>query len=604
MSPDETRARPSRFDLRGWLEAAILSSNATLPPTPPRSTKSGSSTKAGSSSAQSSSAQSSSAQSISAQSNSASSSAFSTSPASHSRKLATVRLVTAVKPINRTHSVATVDGWKVVVPKAKHFVQGHYVLFFEVDAFLPCRSPFAEHFAEAGSRTIFDGDEGYRVGTSAWTDWQGNEIISQGHICHVTLFPSISDRACDLHWKHRARPEETIAAIIRDIDFSAELGIQKWEAFPDPPPLTDPTVATDILTANTRTPSFIPKTDTERVQNCPNLFTKPKYSRHIFQESLKMDGSTITIYFIPRTSPIFSTLPDLPPISPGTAPNPGFGFLKHAIHPTGRLGVCSRKQDLLPHLLTPTSSSSAANHTPFWTATIAADLHKLLPALNQPIAIQAELVGDKVQGNPYTYPPGKHELFVFSISLLLSAGKNGAPAAARRWDPREVEAFAEEHGLKHVPVLGYRVITSIARHHEDLITRAELKKGEGLVFKNCVDGRWFKVLSNGWIIEKGDESAATSAKRKGKGKMGEGGEKEVCRGWEMDEEGKREIREIRENLEEWMEKDEGVRVFMEQWEREWYREREGGGGMGGGKGAAEFGLSKKKREEVLDWLGM
>ena len=38
--------------------------------------------------------------------------------------------------------------------------------------------------------------------------------------------------------------------------------------------------------------------------------------------------------------------------------------------------------------------------------------------------------------------------------------------------------------LDHVPVLGYRTVREMARDHEDLLVRAELKKGEGLVLEH------------------------------------------------------------------------------------------------------------------------
>jgi hypothetical protein len=48
-------------------------------------------------------------------------------------------------------------------------------------------------------------------------------------------------------------------------------------------------------------PEFIQKTDQERIQNLPEVFEE--WQDKGFQESTKMDGSSMTVYFIPKDSP-------------------------------------------------------------------------------------------------------------------------------------------------------------------------------------------------------------------------------------------------------------------------------------------------------------
>ncbi|KAG7288161.1 hypothetical protein NEMBOFW57_007686 [Staphylotrichum longicolle] len=612
MSSREKPAAVGRADMRAWLEAAISEAGAALPSAPPSSngleTAAENPIIAQNEPADTENPNTEHTEAARGNPHQTGTEDIATDTASHQRKLVTVRRIASVASVNKTYSVVAVDGWKVVVEKAEGFAKGNYVLFFEVDAFLPACSEFEDLFAEAGPLITFNGVEGYRVGTSAWTDWRGNEAISQGHVCHLSDFPIIDKKVCDLHWEHIELTEENFAEFIRAIDFSDELGVMKWESFPELGPIvpepehTLPEVeqtrpkldeaTPDVLTSNPKVPSFIIKTDIERVQNCPNLFIKPKYQRMVYQESLKMDGASATIYFIPYDSPLFTALPALPGLDYKNFPT----FLKHATHKTGRFGVCSRNQD--PHLL---PSKTNPPHAQYWTAALAANLHTLLPSLDQPITIQAELVGATIQGNPYSYPttptPNNptHELFIFSITTP------GPGRSSKRWHPRKVEAFAAEHGLRHVPVLGYHAVPAIARHHEDLVTRAELKHGEGLVFKNCVDGRWFKVLSSRWIREKGDEMHARAqahlqaqaqggggvvVKGKGKGK-GKGRkmvdekleaerkavvdeERKLVRGWQMSKEEAEELMEIYWNLDEWMSRDEALRKWVEDWERGWY----------------------------------
>ncbi|KAK4130682.1 hypothetical protein BT67DRAFT_390365, partial [Trichocladium antarcticum] len=461
MSLDEPRCSLNGGSLRRWLEEAIADSNAALPPNPaaPTNAKDTAGASVGD---------------IHNESN------------SHVRKLVTVRRITTLVAINKTHQVASIDGWKVVVERAKGFVEGNLVVFLEVDSFLPAHTQFDDLFAEVGGLVSFGDHEGYRVGTSTWTDWRKSKITSQGHIYRLGHFPHIERelRALRLE-RSNTHNDGRFADFIRGVDFSDMLGVKKWDNGPDTT-ATGTTGADTGPTSNPKIPSFIRKTTIERVQNCPNLFIKPKYRRQIFQESVKMDGVSTTIYFIPSSSRHFSSLPPLPPASS----HPTNTALQHAHHPNGRFGVCSRNYNLVPH-----HPSPPASQTLYWTAALAADLHRTLPARNQALAVQAELVGATVQGNPYGYPPGAHELLVYSVFDI---------AAQTRWPPREVEAFARCAGVRHVPVVGYHTVTSVAGSHGEILARAEGRAGEeGLVWKNCTDGRWFKVLSGRWILERG-----------------------------------------------------------------------------------------------------
>ncbi|KAL2017097.1 hypothetical protein VTK56DRAFT_2620 [Thermocarpiscus australiensis] len=539
MGPGPSLFRSNAQNLRGWLEEAIESANAALP---------------------------SSSQAVEETSGPSAEKEIH----DHKRKLVTVRRIAAVTTVNSGHIVATIDGWKVVVKKSKGFVEGNLVVFLEIDSFLPAHSKFGHLFAEIGSLTTFNNEEGYRVGTSTWTDRKKNKIISQGHIYHLSDFPDVEKKIRDLRWERRStHTDAQFTDYVRGVDFTDVLGVKKWESRQD-----SNSGGTDgYATANPKPPTFILKPDMERVQNCPNLFTKPKYQRFVFQESVKMDGATMTVYFVHRDSRCFAMLPPLPP-STTASPfnNNNTSLLQHAIHPNGRLGVCSRNQDLLPHLLpsshhhnSPKAAKKSSHHPQllYWTVALAANLQKTLPALGRTIAIQAELVGATVQGNPHGYPPGAHDMFVFAAFDI---------DAAARVHPREVERLAARLGLKHVPVLGYRTIPSVARHHQDLIDRAELKKGEGLVFKNCEDGRWFKVLSGRYILEKGDEARARREEEV----------KKSVEGWEVGEEEVRKIKEVFEDLEEWMRRDDGLRKWMEE-RRRGYNKTKSAAGQGHGE---------------------
>ena len=98
-------------------------------------------------------------------------------------------------------------------------------------------------------------------------------------------------------------------------------------------------------------PSFIPKTDEERVQNLSKGYAGLQNNAYYLTE--KLDGSSATFYYN-----------------------------------NGVFGVCSRNMDLL---------ESAGNT--YWKVARALDIEHKINGSN--VAIQGELVGEGIQGNPY-----------------------------------------------------------------------------------------------------------------------------------------------------------------------------------------------------------
>lgn len=237
------------------------------------------------------------------------------------RKLATVRPIASVTPFNGNHNILTIDGWTVAAKKNDGFFkEGEYVVYFEVDSFLPATSKFAPLFQKAlGQTSVFQDQKGYRVGTRDIVNNQTpiKSAISQGLVFKLGLFPLIHNDF--LRRRAALRPTDDFTAIMRNVDYSVDLGVIKWESRPDPD------------TGNWTMPSFIKRTNTERVQNCPNLFIKPKYRTFVYQESVKLDGRSMTCYFVHRGSHIYPTLHTLGP-----------NYEQNAILPNGRFGVCSK----------------------------------------------------------------------------------------------------------------------------------------------------------------------------------------------------------------------------------------------------------------------
>ncbi|KAM7207221.1 hypothetical protein V8F20_002487, partial [Naviculisporaceae sp. PSN 640] len=384
------------------------------------------------------------------------------------RKLVSVRKIDAIEGFDTINNLVQIEGWKVRAPKSKNFKKDELVIFLEVDTFLPAGGEFSSAFAEVGTSTIFEGEEGYRVTTHQYISFVSKKtIISQGHVYKLTQFPKIR---ADVQRREQdfAGGREAFVKTIREIDYTTMLGprVRKWEEYPS---------YAGITQAARKFPQFIQKTKVERVQNCPNLFIKRKYKKQIFQESVKMDGSSMTIYFVHKDSRYYSHLPPLQPNEPG---------LEYILLSNGRFGVCSKNCDL-----------SYDPACPYWRAALQHKYHTKLSEYGKTIAVQGELVGDKIEGNMSNYPPGLVEFWMYSVYEIHGSV---------RWDPRVVEKWAAEQFLRHVPVTAYGTVHDFARKHDDFLLRADVASigDEGFVYKNCTDGRWFKVHSRNYLLEK------------------------------------------------------------------------------------------------------
>ena len=401
------------------------------------------------------------------------------------RKLTTVRTIDGIQRFSNRLDILTVNGWTVVARSG--FQVGEFVLFIEPDSFVTVsngkRGRVVAQLSE--SACDFMGEQGYRVGTKAYTDPTGKRVLSQGHVFSLRDFPQVLRIPQNILYRNKgttvnARISKAILvndpdcawnAVLRSllgVDYSEMLGVKKWMADPD----------TISEGSSFPPPVFVQDPGSKRVQDCPNLYVKPKYKHATFQESVKLDGAAICCYFVTKTSNCFFALGPAPP-SEG------------AMFPNGRFGVCSKNCELVD------------KDNIYWKTVSSLQLDTKLRNLGSSLALQGELVGSTINGNPYRYPEGKHEFFLYSIIDLDNK--------AVRMHPRRVEEYAKMLGIKHVPVLGYVNLRKIATSNEGLIHRAEARDGEGLVFKNVHDGRWFKVLSREWIIHRGDEVQAAKA---------------------------------------------------------------------------------------------
>ena len=241
----------------------------------------------------------------------------------------------------------------------------------------------------------------------------------------------------------------------RDIgtDLTESLGIQKWE-----PPI--PAQLQGTMKGNF--PHFIPKTDQERCQNLrKDIFETHK--EEIYEVTVKLDGSSTTIYV-----------------------------------KDGEVGVCSRNIDLIE-----TEGNS------FWKAAreqnIIEPLLELCKEKGEEYAIQGELIGEGIQGNPEKIKGQRFYLFdIYSITCGEYFKAN-----VRYSILDKLKMLGAD--IEHVPIVDVDVRVAQAYDSiDDLLEFAEgpslnpQTKREGLVFKSWESDFTFKAISNSYLLKHKD----------------------------------------------------------------------------------------------------
>ena len=245
------------------------------------------------------------------------------------RKLATVRKISDIQSIEGADKIelATIDGWKVVVAKDVNHKVGDLIVYCEVDSFLPIREEF-EFLRKTSFKKMGD-QEGFRLKT----------IRLRGQISQGLIVP------LDVLLKHGVYSDD----VFEGLDVTEMLDIVKYE-----PPIP----ASLAGKIKGLFPSFIRKTDEERVQNLASDYEKYRAQNKLgmkFYVTEKLDGSSATFYV---KDEVFS--------------------------------VCSRNLELLE-----------TDDNTFWKVAKELELGDKLKTLGFNVCLQGELIGEGVQGNPY-----------------------------------------------------------------------------------------------------------------------------------------------------------------------------------------------------------
>ncbi len=188
------------------------------------------------------------------------------------RKLASVRVINDIQKIPEADMIelAIVDGWKVVVAKNVGHKIGDMVIYCEIDSFLPIKEEF--EFLRKSSYKKMGDQEGFRLKT---IKLRGQ--VSQGLILPISVL----------------NPTDTNIYVtpFEGLDVTEMLGIVKYE----------PPIPAELAgKVKGLFPSFIRKTDEERIQNLASeyeLFKTQNKEGVKFYVTEKLDGSSATYYF-------------------------------------------------------------------------------------------------------------------------------------------------------------------------------------------------------------------------------------------------------------------------------------------------------------------
>lgn len=334
------------------------------------------------------------------------------------RKMAWIAKIEEINTILNADKICAyrVGGWWVVDSVNKYQIDD-LVVYISIDSWIPTEvAPFLSKGKEPRE---YNGVKGERLRT----------VKLRGQVSQGLLLP-LGIGAYNVN-----------AQLDEGTDVSELLGIQKWEA---------PIPAQLVGVMRGSFPSFIRKTDQERVQNLKKELEQWVTEYATWEVTEKLDGSSMTVYYN-----------------------------------QGVFGVCSRNIDLVKD-----------ENNSFWKTAISMRLDKMLIDHGFNLALQGELVGEGIQGNPYNLTG--QQFFLYNI-FDIDRQEYMSPWSVRPW--------ANNARVPYVPLLEREfkltgaTIDSLLNYAEGKSVLNSNTEREGLVFKrNGQHYASFKAISNLFLI--------------------------------------------------------------------------------------------------------
>jgi len=369
------------------------------------------------------------------------------------RKLVTIRKISRLLPIKGADFIelAMVDDWSCIVKKDE-FYEGAACIFFEIDSMLSDEP----RYSFLGTPKVYLEQPRHRLKTMKMRG-----VISQGLALSLKSFPEIHSEF---------NVGDDVTKLLNVIKYENESSTYTKNA--------------NNVKLQNNFPEFLPKTDQERIQNLPHYYEA--YKNHEWEETLKLDGSSATIFKITAQLNLWQRFKD------------AIGIKQKPYH----FGVCSRnieikKEDNFKKIFNNDGKISEYSQSDFWNIAIKLRLEKFLPI---GYAIQGELVGPKIQSNheKVTF----NQLYVFDVYDIQGQ---------RYLLPNERADFIRKwlRGISHVPVISSNIkIFDVCSNFDLLQKRVSGKSinygaiSEGRVYKSCiVPGLSFKCISNEYLLK-------------------------------------------------------------------------------------------------------
>jgi len=357
------------------------------------------------------------------------------------RKLASIREIADIKPIQNADAieVAVVDGWECVVKKSEGFKAGDHVVYIEIDSIVPDKPEFE-----------FLRDRKFRVRT---IKLRGQ--VSQGLVLPLNILP---DK------KYKLDEDVTNILGVTKYDPQAEQEKKLFESSQNK--IKNPLIKLLLRFSWFRKlyikpkkggfPTWIVKTDEERIQNKTKMFGIEKDLGTKFIVTEKLDGQSAT-YYLEKVGRKY------------------------------KFGVCSRNINLT----TPDNSS-------YWTVAKQFNIENVLKSLigdNDKIVLQGEIIGTGIQGNKYKVDG--YDFYAFNLTY-----------PNRKIPTTEMVEILHKYEIKSVPILntGLELKDSIPEMVEYAKGKSTLlnTKREGVVMRNYLRDISFKVINPEFLLAEQD----------------------------------------------------------------------------------------------------
>lgn len=338
------------------------------------------------------------------------------------RVMAWVTKIEEVAPIENADKIEAfrTGGWWVVDRKDAYKV-GDLAIYVSIDSWVP--NTVAPFLSKGKEPREYNGVKGERLRT---VKLRGT--TSQGLLLPVSVVEG---------------------EVSEGQDVTGLLNIQKWER-PMSPQLAG--------LARGNFPDFITKTDQERIQNC---WDEAKSHDELFEITMKLDGSSMTVYYR-----------------------------------DGEVGVCSRNLDLK------LDEDNAENA--FVKTATELGLIDSLKMIGRNMAIQGELMGPKIQGNPEGFT--EFHFFLFDV-FDIDRGVYMRPHDRYEFHQQLIKGMNESqaHRYNHVPIISlgeylrnFHTLDQMLEYAEGRSINADVR--EGIVFKSHGSRYSFKVISNQFLL--------------------------------------------------------------------------------------------------------